>query len=129
MTIKQIAKTTGISVHTLRYYEKINLIPPVPRNENGIRNYDEHFIDYIIFIQELKQMGMTLRDIHDYMLLAKLGKCSSEKRKVKLLQIKQILSEKIRHIQMMMNNLEYHLEHYNKLLLPETDYYASQFDI
>ena len=42
MTIREIAAKTNMSTDTLRYYERIGLLPPVPRNAAGIRNYDEY---------------------------------------------------------------------------------------
>ena len=42
MTIREIAAKTNMSTDTLRYYGRIGLLPPVPRNAAGIRNYDEY---------------------------------------------------------------------------------------
>ena len=47
MTIREIAAKTNMSTDTLRYYERIGLLPPVPRNAAGIRNYDEYFVNFI----------------------------------------------------------------------------------
>ena len=49
MTIKEASKKTGISIDNLRYYERIGLIPEVPRTESGIREYDEMSISWIEF--------------------------------------------------------------------------------
>lgn len=54
MTIREIAAKTNMSTDTLRYYERIGLLPPVPRNAAGIRNYDEYFVNFINFIKKLK---------------------------------------------------------------------------
>lgn len=51
MTIKEASQLTGVSADTLRYYERIGLIPAVPRSESGIRNYDETSIGWINFIK------------------------------------------------------------------------------
>ena len=51
MTIREIAAKTNMSTDTLRYYERIGLLPPVPRNAAGIRNYDEYFVNFINFIK------------------------------------------------------------------------------
>lgn len=51
MTIREVAAKTNMSTDTLRYYERIGLLPPVPRNAAGIRNYDEYFVNFINFIK------------------------------------------------------------------------------
>ncbi|MBI4857515.1 MAG: MerR family transcriptional regulator [Acetobacterium woodii] len=65
MIISEMAKLTNISEHTLRYYEKKELIA-VSRDERGRRSYDENEIEWIRFIQRLKETGMLLRDIKKY---------------------------------------------------------------
>lgn len=65
MIINEMAKLTHISEHTLRYYEKKELIT-VSRDERGRRSYDENEIEWIRFIQRLKETGMLLRDIKKY---------------------------------------------------------------
>ena len=50
MTIKEVSERTGISIDNLRYYERIGLIPPIPRNKSGIRDYDEIAIHWITFV-------------------------------------------------------------------------------
>ena len=96
MTIKEVAEKTGVSADTLRYYERIGLLPAVPRKPNGIRDYDEFFIDWIAFIQDLKSVGMSLEAILDYISLAKLGEVSRKERKQLLVEVQHILLNKIK---------------------------------
>ena len=60
MTIGEASEKTGLSADTLRYYEKIGLIPPVPRRENGLRDYGAETIKLVALIQRLKETGMQL---------------------------------------------------------------------
>jgi DNA-binding transcriptional MerR regulator len=65
-SISEISKLTGITAYTLRYYEKIGLLPnPTRLNEkiNGVRRYDDQDLRFIRFIYGLKQTGMKLKDI------------------------------------------------------------------
>ena len=62
MTIKDAAKRTGISTDNLRYYERIGLLPPIPRNKSGIREYDERAIHWIEFVMKFKKAGASLED-------------------------------------------------------------------
>ena len=61
MTIGEISQEIGLSADTLRYYEKIGLLPNVPRDNSGKRNYDENFINWIKFIQKFGKMVEELR--------------------------------------------------------------------
>ncbi|MDM8142352.1 MerR family transcriptional regulator [Megamonas hypermegale] len=121
MTIKEVAEKTGVSADTLRYYERIGLLPAVPRKPNGIRDYDEFFIDWIAFIQDLKSVGMSLEAILDYISLAKLGEVSRKERKQLLVEVQHILLNKIKVLHTMVEKNNYHLEHYDDVLLPKTN--------
>ena len=52
MTIREASERVGVSAESLRYYEKIGLIPPVPRTESGVREYDEAMLAYIDFVMQ-----------------------------------------------------------------------------
>lgn len=112
MTIREIAAKTNMSTDTLRYYERIGLLPPVPRNAAGIRNYDEYFVNFINFIKKLKASGMSLEHIIDYIRLAEMGDATIQERK-KLL-------DKINSLQLVAELADYQLRNYENLLQPET---------
>jgi DNA-binding transcriptional MerR regulator len=69
-TIAEISKRTGLSYDTIRYYEKIGLLPPVKRHENGHKEYDKLHLDRFNFISRLKQTHMPLKEIKRYLALA-----------------------------------------------------------
>lgn len=121
MTIKEISEKTDVSADTLRYYERIGLLPAVLRRPNGIREYDEFFIHWIAFIQDLKSLGMSLEAILDYIKLAKLGDISKEERKQIIMEVQNTLLDKIRILHTMVKKNNYHLEHYDDVLLPKTN--------
>lgn len=64
-TIGEIARQLKISVDTLRYYEKIGLLPKVSRAESGIRQYSDKDISRLKFIKRAQQMNFTLAEIGD----------------------------------------------------------------
>ena len=88
MTIRQAAEITGISIDNLRYYERIGLIPAVPRNSSGIRDYDDFTLSWIDFVMRFKNGGMTLESIIEYVGLAMQGEETKEARKEILLKEK-----------------------------------------
>jgi DNA-binding transcriptional MerR regulator len=72
MTIAEAALATGLTTHTLRYYEQIGLIEPVPRR-SGQRVYGEAEMRLIRFVLKLRCTGMSMRDIQAYVRLRRLG--------------------------------------------------------
>lgn len=120
MTIREIAAKTNMSTDTLRYYERIGLLPPVPRNAAGIRNYDEYFVKFINFIKKLKASGMSLEHIIDYIRLAELGDATLQERKRLLAEARKMLSEKIHDLQLAVQEADYQLNNYENLLQSET---------
>ncbi len=66
MKIGDIVKKTGLSAHTLRYYERIGLLPYALRDEAGQRYYDNAILPWIAFLQRLKTTGMPIRDMLRY---------------------------------------------------------------
>lgn len=65
-TISKVAEMTGVSSHTLRYYEKIGLLPSPDRKTGGIRQYTEQEVDFITFLHSLKKTGMSLEEIAEF---------------------------------------------------------------
>jgi DNA-binding transcriptional MerR regulator len=121
MTIGEMTAVTGISADTLRYYERIGLIPHVPRTTSGIRNYNEEFIQWLAFIQQLKNIGMSLESIIEYIELTRQGRSTYEARKQILADTREQLKHKIHQLQQSMQQADYQLEHFDSTLFPVTD--------
>lgn len=113
-------RKTNMSTDTLRYYERIGLLPPVPRNAAGIRNYDEYFVNFINFIKKLKASGMSLEHIIDYIRLAEMGDATIQERKKLLAEARETLLDKINSLQLVAELADYQLRNYENLLQPET---------
>jgi DNA-binding transcriptional MerR regulator len=72
-TIEQAAAQSGLTVHTLRYYEKVGILPLVGRNAGGHRRYSESDLGWIKFVSLLKATGMPLSDIRAFVAAEKRG--------------------------------------------------------
>lgn len=72
LTIAEAAQTSGLTAYTLRYYEQIGLLDPVPRR-SGQRVYGDAEMRLITFVQCLRATGMPMRDIQEYMRLRRIG--------------------------------------------------------
>ncbi|WNZ26619.1 MerR family transcriptional regulator [Leptolyngbya sp. NK1-12] len=66
LTIQQVAQQTGLSVHTLRYYERNGLLEPVDRASSGHRRYSEEDIARIEFLTRLRLTGMPIRQMQEF---------------------------------------------------------------
>jgi DNA-binding transcriptional MerR regulator len=63
LQIGQVAKKSGASIHTIRYYEKIGLLKRPARSGGGFRLYPAETVDQLVFIQKAQGMGLTLREV------------------------------------------------------------------
>jgi DNA-binding transcriptional MerR regulator len=73
LTIQEVAQATGLSAHTLRYYERIGLIHPIEREENARRRYAADDIGWIEFLLKLRATGMSIKDMQKYAELQRQG--------------------------------------------------------
>ncbi|KQW87109.1 MerR family transcriptional regulator [Massilia sp. Root418] len=88
LTIQQTAEACGLSVHTLRYYERIGLIKPIPRRSNGHRLYRADDLNWIAFLLRLRATGMSIEEMQRYAQLREQGDlpASVAERKAMLVQ-------------------------------------------
>ena len=73
MTIAEVSRTYDLSADTLRYYERIGLIPPVHRSAGGIREYDEEDCRWIEFIKCMRGAGLPIESLVEYVALFQQG--------------------------------------------------------
>ncbi len=107
MRIQEVSKLYGLSADTLRYYERIKLIPVVPRNAGGIRDYDEVSLQWIEFIKCMRGAGLPIEKLITYVELYQQGDETIVARK-------QLLIEERDHLLQRMNELQATLERLNE---------------
>jgi len=78
-TIAEVAEKTGVTAHTLRYYERIGLLD-VGRQASGHRRFSEHDVDRVVFIGRLRATAMPIRDIQRYFALVARGPATEDER-------------------------------------------------
>lgn len=120
MTIKEAAEKTGVSIDNLRYYERIGLIPPIPRNKSGVREYDERALHWVEFVLKFKQAGASLEAIIEYVHLAQSDHDTKEARREILLEVERDLQERMEKLQACMDTIKYKVENYYDLCEPVT---------
>ena len=69
LTIGQLSKKADVNVETIRYYERRALIPKPRRKESGYREYSEEMVQRIQFIKHAKELGFSLKEIHELLSL------------------------------------------------------------
>lgn len=84
MKIGELAKRTGLSAHTIRYYERIGLLPSAPRDASRQREYDASILGWIEFLGRLKTTGLPIRDMLRYARLRERGVETQDDRRVLL---------------------------------------------
>ena len=73
MKIGELARRSGLTAHTIRYYERIGLLPYADRNQSRQRDYDASILTWIEFLGRLKTTGMPIRDMLRYAALRERG--------------------------------------------------------
>ena len=116
MKIAEASEYTGLSSDTLRYYERIGIIPPVNRNDSGIRNYDENDIRWIEFVKCMRSAGLPIEVLIEYLNLVEQGDGTIEDRKEILKNQREQLAAKLAEIQRTLDILDYKIDAYEKAI-------------
>lgn len=74
MKTKEVVALMNISQDTLRYYEKVGVIPPVNRDENGYRIYNDSDLNWIYLVKNLRNEGVSIESLIEFCRLAQLPK-------------------------------------------------------
>lgn len=122
MTIKEVSKKYDISADTLRYYERIGLIPPVPRNKSGIRNYDEESCKWIDLMKCMRKAGVQIEALIEYVSLFRMGDSTVDARKEILIGQREHLIDRMEDMKESLEILNGKIDRYEQgLMLVEKD--------
>lgn len=113
MNIKEAVNLTGLSNDTIRYYERIGIIMPVPRQENGLRNFSERSINQLKFTKTVRNAGMGVESLREYVAMIYENDDSTiPARKALLLEQAELMQEKITKMQEAHDYLLFKVENY-----------------
>ncbi len=112
-TIGQVATMTGLSVSTLRYYDKEGLLPHLTRS-SGIRHFSDRHIETLRLMECLKKTGMEIRDIKQFTLWCTQGSATYPQRHALLLEQKERLESEISRMEMALAMLRFKCWYYEK---------------
>jgi DNA-binding transcriptional MerR regulator len=117
MKIAEVSEKYGISSDTLRYYERIGLVPPVNRNGGGIRDYTELDIRRVEFAKCMRSAGLPVEVLIDYIGLVQQGDSTIEARKEILMEQRELLVARMAQMQKTLDILDHKIEVYEKAVL------------
>lgn len=124
MTIGEVSKKFDLPIDTLRYYERIGLIPNVGRNKNGVRHYSEENCRWVIYIKCMRNAGMSIEALIEYVRLYQMGKETIDERKNLLREQKDQILIKQKEIQETLDLLNFKIENYDAIVDGKAeDYY------
>lgn len=115
MTIKEVSEKYGLSADTIRYYERIGLIPHVPRKDNGIRDFDESSCGWVEFIKCMRSSGVQVEALVEYVSLFFQDNTEAARKDI-LVEQRARLQEQYNQLQTTMSRLDWKISHYDELI-------------
>lgn len=117
MKISEVSEQSGLSVDTLRYYEKVGLLPPVNRTDGGIREYTELDLRRVNFIKCMRRAGLSVEVLIGYYALVQQGDETIEARKEILQEQRTQLLARMAEMQETLDLLNYKIQVYENTVL------------
>jgi len=115
LSINEVAKRTGLTAYTLRYYERIGLIAPVARAGGGQRRYAASDMDWLGFLLRLRATGMPIQRMQEFARLRSQGNATaSERREMLEHHLAEVLAQ-VQALQQSAQVLQAKIEHYQQV--------------
>ncbi|MGY3778747.1 MerR family transcriptional regulator [Isobaculum melis] len=118
MNIKKASELSGVSADTIRYYERIGLIPPVKRSTTGIRDFDEEDLRWIVFSRQMRNAGLSIESLVEYLTLFQVGNETVPARKEIIANQISQLKENATALNTAIERLEFKLANYDEHMIP-----------
>ncbi|MEW4353894.1 stress response transcriptional regulator NmlR [Streptococcus pneumoniae] len=118
MNIKKASELSGLSSDTIRYYERIGLIPKVQRNSAGIRDFSERDLAALEFVRCFRSAGVSVESLIDYISLCQDGEEQhlAERRSI-LMEEREKLQKKADELLAAISRLDYKIANYEKVMV------------
>lgn len=124
-TMKEACKLTDMTYENLKFYCNEGLVPNVKRDKRNYRVFDEHDIKWIQSLNCLKNCGMSIAEMKEYLVLCLEGQSSIPERKVILQNKKKALLESIDRLQQAVEYIDWKQGFYDDVLAGKTEYYSN----
>ncbi|MEJ6348937.1 MerR family transcriptional regulator [Holzapfeliella sp. He02] len=113
-TISEVSKKVGLPISTIRYYDKKELIPNIQKNTLGVRQFSEDNLEIIQMIEHLKQSGMSLKRIKQFVDWCIEGETSLENRRDTIYQQRDNIKKEIKQLQATLEVLDFKCRFYDE---------------
>ncbi len=120
MTIKDVAEKFDLTQDTLRYYEKVGLIPKVNRTSGGVRDYTEQDMRHVEFVKCMRQAGLSIEVLAQYIALYQEGEKTASDRRQILVDEREKLMDRMAEMQETLDRLDFKINKYDRILKGET---------
>lgn len=124
MTINEVSKQYDLTPDTLRYYERVGIIPKVRRGSGGNRDYSEADCRWVDFAKCMRSAGIQVEALVAYMALFQGGDKTIDARKAILCQAQKALKERIEKMTATLEKLTYKIDNYEQVLVAAEDQLA-----
>jgi DNA-binding transcriptional MerR regulator len=114
-SIAEAARRSGLSIDTLRYYERIKLVDPPERDAAGRRAYSDDDLVWLEFLTKLRTTGMPIRMMREYAELRRFGEAAAPRRMAILVEQRSAVRERIAELQSCLNVLDYKIDNYDRI--------------
>ena len=115
-TIHEVCEKSGLTAHTLRYYEKEGLLSNVSRSQGGFRQYSDEDLEAVGLICCLKNTGMPLSDIARFMELTREGDQTLRERCELLKRHREVVLGRISEMERHLDKVTHKLDHFSRML-------------
>lgn len=112
--IAEVAEETGLTAHTLRYYEKESLVPEVPRDTGGRRRYSDSHLKILKFVNALRATGMPIREVKRYLVLYESGAHTFDERLALLRSHREVVKEQLKSVKANLSIIDLKISSYEK---------------
>ena len=116
MNIKKVSETLGLTIDTIRYYERIGIIPPVSRDKNGYRDYQTKDLNWLFIAKHLRNAGLSIESLVDFNQLEQTDTDTNAAQKAILQEQLNRINEKLAEIEKTRDILKYKLDTYDERL-------------
>ena len=117
MTITEVSKKYDMTADTLRYYERIGLIPLVNRNGSGTRDYTEEDCNWVHFAKCMRGAGLSIEVLVEYVTMFQQGNSTIKARKELLIEQRSRLAQNIKEMQQTLERLDKKIDGYEERVL------------
>ena len=120
-TIGEVASITGISISTLRYYDREGMFPAMERSNGGIRMFSDTEIEVIRILECLKVSGMPVKEIKQFLDLSQKGDASLKERRDMFYERLEVMKKQMEELQKTINIIKYKCWYYDTALAAGTE--------